>query len=173
MRVWKIHNPSLITWTSYLNLGEPFYWELKWQDYIATEALSKHKDKLQCLGGNVSFVFLFTGLGPEGIGRKFPVKTVLKRDRLGLGSKGSEQARVTHFGPNDHNAVKRRKVSSKEKQKGKGQRRLGRRERQTLEKKEKNWERNMRIYMNSEWINKLLASLASCKMCNIQKISRF
>ena len=105
---------------------------------------------MQCLGGNVSFVFLFTGLGPEGIGRKFPVKTVLKRDRLGLGSKGSEQARVTHFGPNDCNAVQRRKVNSKEKQKGKQQRRSSRRERQAIEKKEKNWERNMRIYMNSE-----------------------
>lgn len=90
------------------------------------------------------------GLGPEGIGRKFPVKTVLKRDRLGLGSKESKQARVTHFGPNDHSAVRRRKVGSKLKQMGNKSGRMSQRERLTKEKKEKNWERNMRIYMNSE-----------------------
>lgn len=93
---------------------------------------------------------LLTGLGPEGIGRKFPVKTVLKRDRLGLGSKESKQARVTHFGPNDHSAVKRRKVGTKEKQMGNKSGRMSQRERLTKEKREKNWERNMRIYMNSE-----------------------
>ena len=83
------------------------------------------------------------------MGRKFPVKTVLKRDRLGLGSKGSDQARVTHFGPNDCSAVKRKKVNSKDKQKS-NPRRISRRERLSKEKREKNWERNMRIYMNSE-----------------------
>ena len=83
------------------------------------------------------------------MGRKFPVKTVLKRDRLGLGSKGSDQARVTHFGPNDCSAVKRKKVNSKDKQKSNA-RRISRRERLNKEKREKNWERNMRIYMNSE-----------------------
>lgn len=91
----------------------------------------------------------FIGLGPAGMGRKFPVKTVLKRDRLGLGSKGSDQARVTHFGPNDCSAVKRKKVNSKDKQKSNA-RRISRRERLNKEKREKNWERNMRIYMNSE-----------------------
>jgi len=89
------------------------------------------------------------GLGPAGMGRKFPVKTVLKRDRLGLGSKGSDQARVTHFGPNDCSAVKRKKVNSKDKQKS-NPRRISRRERLNKEKREKNWERNMRIYMNSD-----------------------
>ena len=112
--------------------------------------MSTKNKTIQKLFNFIMFVLFFTGLGPDGIGRKFPVKTVLKRDRLGLGSKESEKARVTHFGPNDYNAVKRRKVSSKEKQKGKEQRRISRRERQATEKKERNWERNMRIYMNSE-----------------------
>ncbi len=49
------------------------------------------------------------GLGPEGKeGHKYPVKTVLKRDRLGLGNTDNKSAaKVTHFGPNDEAAVKR------------------------------------------------------------------
>lgn len=90
------------------------------------------------------------GLGPEGIGRKFPIKTILKRDRQGLGKKGNEQARVTHFGPNDRSAVKRRKVNKKEKQRSHKPRKNSCKERIIKDKKEKNWERNMRLYMNSE-----------------------
>lgn len=84
------------------------------------------------------------------MGRKYPVKTVLKRDRLGLGSKGSHQARVTHFGPNDHSAVKRKHRITKGGKKKEAVRKISKRERLAKEKKEKNWERNMRIYMNSE-----------------------
>ena len=84
------------------------------------------------------------------MGRKYPVKTVLKRDRLGLGSKGSQQARVTHFGPNDHSAVKRKHRITKEGKKKEAVRKISKRERLAKEKKDKNWERNMRIYMNSE-----------------------
>lgn len=84
------------------------------------------------------------------MGRKYPVKTVLKRDRLGLGSKGSQQARVTHFGPNDHSAVKRKKDLTKQGEKKEVRKKISRWERLAKEKKEKNWERNMRIYMNSE-----------------------
>lgn len=90
------------------------------------------------------------GLGPDGVGRKYPVKTVLKRDRLGLGSKGNQQARVTHFGPNDHSAVKRKKVITTERKRKEGGKKISRRKKLAKEKKEKNWERNMRIYMNSE-----------------------
>ena len=36
------------------------------------------------------------GLGPEGSGHKFPLKTVLKRDREGFGAKQKSKARVTH-----------------------------------------------------------------------------
>ena len=45
------------------------------------------------------------GLGSEEQGHKFPVKTVLKRDRHGLGAEEDRKAKVTHFGPNDRKAV--------------------------------------------------------------------
>ncbi|XP_064489679.1 G patch domain and ankyrin repeat-containing protein 1 homolog isoform X1 [Ornithodoros turicata] len=44
------------------------------------------------------------GFGPSESGRKYPVKTVLKRDRAGLGKEISE-ARVTHFEPHDCSAI--------------------------------------------------------------------
>lgn len=47
------------------------------------------------------------GLGPHSSGTKFPVKTVLKRDREGLGSSTRDTGRVTHFGPADTSAVQR------------------------------------------------------------------
>ena len=95
-------------------------------------------------------ILFIPGLGPAGVGRKYPVKTVLKRDRLGFGNKGCQPARVTHFGPHDHSSVKRRKsITEKEKNRG-TMRKTCRRERVAKEKKEKNWERNMRIYMNTE-----------------------
>jgi hypothetical protein len=51
-----------------------------------------------------------TGLGSEGQGQQFPVKTILKRDRKGLGKDKSIKAKVTHFGPNDVKAVETRRV---------------------------------------------------------------
>ena len=46
------------------------------------------------------------GLGPTGSGKLFPVKTVLKRDRTGLGFEGDQSpARVTHFDANDVSSV--------------------------------------------------------------------
>lgn len=98
----------------------------------------------------IVFISFIIGLGPDGVGRKYPVKTVLKRDRLGLGSKGSQQARVTHFGPNDPSAVKKKKLITKEGKKKEACKKISRQERLAKEKKEKNWERKMRIYMNSE-----------------------
>jgi hypothetical protein len=44
------------------------------------------------------------GLGPTGEGTKLPPKTVLKKDRKGLGA-SKERARITHFQPNDPRAV--------------------------------------------------------------------
>lgn len=54
------------------------------------------------------------GFGPSGSGRKFPVKTVLKRDRAGLGRE-SHRARVTHFEPHDCSAIEnpRKRTPSK------------------------------------------------------------
>ena len=45
------------------------------------------------------------GLGSEEQGHKYPVKTVLKQDRQGLGTEAVRKARVTHFGPHDREAV--------------------------------------------------------------------
>ena len=50
------------------------------------------------------------GLGPEGKGNKFPVKTVLKRDRMGLGNPSQSSAKITHFKPHDTEAVKKPKL---------------------------------------------------------------
>lgn len=54
------------------------------------------------------------GLGPEGSGHKFPLKTVLKRDREGLGGPSREKPRVTHFNPHSLKLKRtRRKTSSR------------------------------------------------------------
>ncbi|XP_068223741.1 G patch domain and ankyrin repeat-containing protein 1 homolog [Palaemon carinicauda] len=53
------------------------------------------------------------GLGLKSNGVKFPIKTVLKRNREGLGSSGEKHARVTHFGPGDESAVKGPKSSER------------------------------------------------------------
>lgn len=45
------------------------------------------------------------GLGPDARGSKYPVKTVLKRDRRGLDDGSKAKARVTHFGSGDSRAV--------------------------------------------------------------------
>jgi hypothetical protein len=45
------------------------------------------------------------GLGPSGNGKKYPIKTVLKRDRKGLGQSHSKVARITHFKPRDAEAI--------------------------------------------------------------------
>ena len=49
--------------------------------------------------------------GSEGQRRQFPVKTVSKQDRYGLGvpSSSSRHSRVTHFSAHDIRAVRRRK----------------------------------------------------------------
>ncbi|XP_040571442.1 G patch domain and ankyrin repeat-containing protein 1 homolog [Lepeophtheirus salmonis] len=44
------------------------------------------------------------GLGPSCSGKLYPVKTVLKKDRSGIGNT-KERARVTHFGPGDISSV--------------------------------------------------------------------
>ncbi|KAH9503985.1 hypothetical protein Btru_067490 [Bulinus truncatus] len=48
------------------------------------------------------------GLGPRGDGCKYPVKTILKQDRAGIGVEESnkKKAKVTHFNPHDTYAVK-------------------------------------------------------------------
>lgn len=45
------------------------------------------------------------GLGPSGSGLKYPVKTVLKRDRKGFGKDSTKNARVTHFQSCDPSSI--------------------------------------------------------------------
>lgn len=53
------------------------------------------------------------GLGPSGEGKKYPVKTILKRDRKGIGESKKKIAKVTHFNARDVNAVKNLKYNTK------------------------------------------------------------
>lgn len=86
-----------------------------------------------------------TGLGPSGEGSKYPVKTCLKRDRKCLGSSVDIKAKITHFGPKDVEAVK-----SFHKQPGRvmSAKTISKRERKKREQRNKQWERNLRTYMN-------------------------
>ncbi len=53
------------------------------------------------------------GVGPPGKeGRQFPVKTVLKRDRKGIGCETSDKPRVTHYPEPDEPVTKIKKASS-------------------------------------------------------------
>ena len=63
------------------------------------------------------------GLGPSGKGKLYPIKTILKRDRCGLGLNNDDaknssflgkKAKVTHFGPHDVSSVKIDKVNKRE-----------------------------------------------------------
>ena len=89
-----------------------------------------------------------SGLGPEGIGRKFPVKTVLKRDRSGFGIGTNKKARVTHFGPGDESAIKGRRAKMDKKERV--QRKVSKKEKQAKKRNERMWEQNLRIYMNTD-----------------------
>lgn len=83
------------------------------------------------------------GLGPQKEGHKFPVKTVLKQDRLGLGL-GEGKARVTHFSAHDRKAVySHRDRHNKTKPSKK---------KDILQEKNKDsqWERRLRTLMNIE-----------------------
>lgn len=50
-----------------------------------------------------------SGLGPLQAGSRFPVKTVLRQPKSGLGLKQKGKSRVTHFRPHDLSAIKFRK----------------------------------------------------------------
>lgn len=88
------------------------------------------------------------GLGPEGQGHKYPIRTTLKTDRSCLGlTKHKSKAKVTHYGPNDPDAVESYQRIS---QRVMSVRTVSRREKQRKEKKAKNWEKNLRIEMNMD-----------------------
>ncbi|XP_062616065.1 G patch domain and ankyrin repeat-containing protein 1-like [Saccostrea cucullata] len=87
------------------------------------------------------------GLGSKGQGQRYPVKTVLKRDRQCLGGESErtskKKAKVTHFGPNDKNAVeklKERKLKTST---------INKQLKKKQESKSQLWERNLREEMNN------------------------
>ena len=86
------------------------------------------------------------GLGSKGQGQRYPVKTILKRDRQCLGGElektSKKEAKITHFGPNDQNSVKRQQERKPR------MATLSRRERRKQDKKSQVWERNLREEMN-------------------------
>lgn len=88
-----------------------------------------------------------SGLGPEGQGKKFPVKTVLKKDRSCLGTGKPQNAKVTHFKQNDTKAVEH---IHKPLQRIMSVRTMSKRARLAKERKNKQWERNMRLHFNTD-----------------------
>lgn len=88
------------------------------------------------------------GLGCEQGGQKYPVKTILKWDRLGFGQleegtlKG--KARVTHFAAFDERAVKRQPERFEKRKTVKKKDIL------MATRKDKQWEVRMRRYMNTD-----------------------
>ncbi|XP_046855199.1 G patch domain and ankyrin repeat-containing protein 1-like [Xenia sp. Carnegie-2017] len=87
------------------------------------------------------------GLGPEGSGRKFPIKTILKLDREGLGCKSKHKAKVTHFSAGDTKAVVTKQHERTCSRKGK----ISWKQKYIKQKNhEKQWEHNLRLYMNTE-----------------------
>lgn len=85
------------------------------------------------------------GLGSRGQGQRYPVKTVLKRDRQCLGEVEKatrKQAKVTHFGPFDQNAIE------KQRERKPRTSTLSKRDKRKQEKKSQVWERNLREEMN-------------------------
>lgn len=84
------------------------------------------------------------GLGNDGKGQKFPVKTILKTDRKGFGDKNKSAARVTHFGPGDVSAIKRNKNIQRVPQ----QKTISRQQANQQRKKEKRKESDLRRLLN-------------------------
>lgn len=93
------------------------------------------------------------GLGPEGKeGLKFPVKTVLKRDRKCLGAYKNDDSvpRVTHFKAFDQRAVKRAKVTVEKDKTRLRSTTISKRNLRKQKQKEKEWEIDFRRSFNLE-----------------------
>ncbi|KAK3861017.1 hypothetical protein Pcinc_032972 [Petrolisthes cinctipes] len=85
------------------------------------------------------------GLGPGNQGMKFPIKTVLKRDRMGLGNEQKSTPKVTHFGPADTSSVIRVAKPGERKERGNT---LSKRERRRQIAHEKRKEIELRRELN-------------------------
>ena len=94
------------------------------------------------------------GLGSVAEGKQFPVKTVLKRDRLGLGAEGRGgerlKARITHFGPGDTSAVERPQRRRLKHESSDGNNLPKKKKRAVEIAKERKWEMELRRHLNSE-----------------------
>jgi len=94
------------------------------------------------------------GLGPGGQGVRQPVKTILKRDREGLGSGKKSKPRVTHFSSFDKSAIHRTPIRTRgvarRQEEEEELTRSSKRARQDALRKDKLWEMNMRRYLNGE-----------------------
>ena len=86
------------------------------------------------------------GLGSRRQGKRFPVKTVLKQDRLGFGVEGGGKARVTHFSAHDKEAVR----SSRDRHRKVREQPKKLKDILQEKAKDKKWERRMRTIMNHE-----------------------
>jgi len=88
------------------------------------------------------------GLGSMRQGRQYPVKTILKQDRLGFGlsSKEGGTPRVTHFTAHDKNAIR----TCRERVRGEPSPHKTKREMTKVVERERQWEIRMRRYMNSD-----------------------
>lgn len=89
------------------------------------------------------------GLGSQQEGQKFPIKTILKRDRLGIGlrTRESSKAKVTHFQAEDKAAIMSANTSNIS---FKGKRFRRKKDIISAAIRDKTWETRMRKYMSSE-----------------------
>ncbi|XP_016972378.1 G patch domain and ankyrin repeat-containing protein 1 homolog [Drosophila rhopaloa] len=113
-----------------IDINSPFYCEICKRDYKETpwpvhQTSTVHQFNLEHLPAHKLHKFNISaknrglrlmvkqgwdqehGLGPSQSGRLYPVKTVLRKQRTGLGIE-QQPAKVTHFGAFDLNAVRRR-----------------------------------------------------------------
>ena len=87
------------------------------------------------------------GLGSLEQGQQYPVKTILKQDRLGFGLNSKESGpRVTHFSAHDKDAVRTRRERERV---GKESSNKTKREMVKAAEREKRWEIRMRQYMST------------------------
>ena len=84
------------------------------------------------------------GLGHDGSGKQQPISTVLKSDRSGLGLKGKDKKRVTHFKAYDASAIRGRKILQRSEKFSLKKEKLGKKLRS------RQWEIDLRSYMTND-----------------------
>ncbi|XP_005097295.1 G patch domain and ankyrin repeat-containing protein 1 [Aplysia californica] len=87
------------------------------------------------------------GLGPHGQGNKYPVRTLLKHDRKGLGvdQEVKKKQKVTHFEANDKTAVSREHVPAKREV---SVRKAAQKVIKAKERRSRRWERDIRYELS-------------------------